>query len=65
MVSGIAVEVGGLTAPIQYAGLAPGYVGLYQINIQIPPTTGSGQTRVFLVSPNGFSSQPRVFIQVK
>ncbi|MBZ5584974.1 MAG: hypothetical protein LAQ30_22745 [Acidobacteriia bacterium] len=29
---------------IQYSGLAPGYVGLWQINIKIPPLVGTGTT---------------------
>jgi uncharacterized protein (TIGR03437 family) len=32
------------TAPVQFAGLAPGFVGLYQVNIQIPSTAMSGNT---------------------
>jgi uncharacterized protein (TIGR03437 family) len=62
---GVSVVVGGLTAPVLFAGLAPGYIGLYQINIQVPPTLQPGAQRIFVVSPSGFSSQPRVFLQVK
>jgi uncharacterized protein (TIGR03437 family) len=51
---GVAVVVGGLTAPVLFAGLAPGYIGLYQII--------SRCRQPYL---NGFSSQPRVFLQVK
>ncbi len=29
-------EIGGVTIPVEYAGLAPGYVGLDQVNIKIP-----------------------------
>ena len=64
--SGIAqAVVGGVSSPVTYAGLAPGYVGLYQINIQVPATVPSGQRRVFLVSPNGYASQTGTYIQVK
>ncbi|MGI8742997.1 MAG: proprotein convertase P-domain-containing protein [Bryobacteraceae bacterium] len=61
----VTVVAGGLTAPVLFAGLAPGYAGLYQINIQIPPTTVSGPVRLFLVTPNGYSSQGGVFLQVR
>lgn len=64
-VTGATVVVGGLTAPILYAGLAPGYTGLYQINIQVPPTTAPGSHRVFIVMPNGYSSQAGVFLQTQ
>jgi uncharacterized protein (TIGR03437 family) len=30
------VTVGGLDAPVTFSGLAPGYVGLYQVNAQVP-----------------------------
>ena len=29
-------EVGGVTIPVEYAGVAPGYIGLDQVNIKIP-----------------------------
>ena len=29
-------EIGGVTIPVEYAGLAPGYIGLDQVNIKIP-----------------------------
>ena len=30
------VSVGGASAPVTFSGLAPGFVGLYQVNIQVP-----------------------------
>jgi uncharacterized protein (TIGR03437 family) len=30
------VTIGGANAPVSFSGLAPGYVGLYQINAQVP-----------------------------
>jgi len=32
----VTATVGGLPATVQFAGLAPGFVGLYQVNVQIP-----------------------------
>jgi len=29
-------------APVQFSGLAPGFVGLYQVNVQIPADAMSG-----------------------
>jgi len=29
-------------APVLFSGLAPGFVGLYQVNVQVPPTALSG-----------------------
>jgi uncharacterized protein (TIGR03437 family) len=37
-----AVKIGGSTAPVAYAGLAPNLVGLYQFNVVIPQTLSAG-----------------------
>ncbi len=29
-------EIGGVTIPVEYAGVAPGYIGLDQVNIKVP-----------------------------
>ena len=38
----VTVTIGGVTEPAQFAGLAPGYVGLYQVNAQVPAGVTSG-----------------------
>jgi uncharacterized protein (TIGR03437 family) len=35
----LTVQIGTVPATVQYAGLAPGYVGLYQINVTVPSIT--------------------------
>jgi uncharacterized protein (TIGR03437 family) len=32
----VTVKIGGVDAPVQFAGLAPGYAGLYQVNAVLP-----------------------------
>ena len=39
--SDLQVTIGGLPATVQYAGLAVGYVGLYQLNITVPNVPAS------------------------
>jgi uncharacterized protein (TIGR03437 family) len=34
------VTIGQLNAPVSYSGLAPGFIGLYQINAQVPGVSG-------------------------
>lgn len=51
-----AVTIGGETAAIQFAGLAPNFAGLYQVNVAIPGSASAGAPVV--VSIAGASSQP-------
>jgi uncharacterized protein (TIGR03437 family) len=36
------VMVGGVSVPVSFSGLAPGFFGLYQVNAQIPGTVPTG-----------------------
>ena len=47
------VTIGGLTADVAFAGLAPGEVGLYQINAQVPTGATSGAAEPLVVSMQG------------
>ena len=39
--SSVTANLGGLSAPVLFSGLAPGFVALYQVNIQVPPGIAS------------------------
>jgi len=41
----------GTLANILYAGVTPGYVGLYQLNVQVPPSTPAGDTNLYIILP--------------
>jgi uncharacterized protein (TIGR03437 family) len=49
------VTIGGLSAPVSYSGLAPGFVGLYQVNAQVPSGLSAGNQPVVLTA-GGISS---------
>jgi uncharacterized protein (TIGR03437 family) len=49
------VTIGGQPAPFVYAGLTPGLVGLFQINVQVPPNLATGEHEV-VVTAGGQSS---------
>ena len=49
------VSIGGINAPVLYAGLAPGYAGLYQVNAQVPAGTPSGNPPLQIIQ-NGVTS---------
>jgi uncharacterized protein (TIGR03437 family) len=51
------VTLNGQAASVQFAGLAPGFVGLYQVNFQVPSNAGTGDLTL-IVSQNGVSSNP-------
>ena len=53
----ITAFVGGLSAPVQYAGLAPGLVGLYQVNVQIPGTAPAGDDFLDITAPDSYTSE--------
>jgi uncharacterized protein (TIGR03437 family) len=41
-VTPVTVVLNGVELPVLFAGLTPGYPGLYQVNVEIPTNTGPG-----------------------
>jgi uncharacterized protein (TIGR03437 family) len=39
-----AVSIGGKPAKVQFSGLAPGFVGVWQLNVAIPDDAPTGNT---------------------
>lgn len=55
------VSIGGIAATdIPYAGLAPGYVGLYQVNVRVPAGVATGAAEVVLAMVGSQSRTVRV-----
>ncbi len=50
------VTIGGNTAPVSFYGLAPGYVGLYQVNAQVPAGMPANASTPVLLSIGGVAS---------
>ena len=57
------VVIGGVVAKVLFSGLAPGFPGLYQVNVQVPGGVASG-AQTLNVSVNGLRSND-VKIQIK
>lgn len=48
--------IGGVSAPVQFAGLTPGLVGLYQVNVQIPAGVTPGSEVALVITQGGIAS---------
>jgi uncharacterized protein (TIGR03437 family) len=57
------VTIGGAAGAVSFSGLAPGFVGLYQINVAIPKGPAAGNQSL-MVAIGGASSKP-VLLPVK
>jgi len=57
------VTVAGAPANIRYGGLAPGFVGLDQINVEIPQNVGSGSLDLQIISPGASSKTVKIAVQ--
>lgn len=53
-----AVTVGGASAAVLFAGLTPGFVGLSQINVQLPATLPAGSSLPLVATFAGAASPP-------
>jgi uncharacterized protein (TIGR03437 family) len=58
-VAATTVSVGGVASPqIDYSGVSPGYVGLYQVNFRIPPNAPTGSTQPLVLNVGGKNANP-------
>lgn len=57
-VNAVSATVGGMPAQVLFSGLTPGFAGLYQVNVSIPPGIPSGSTVPVVISASGVSSPP-------
>ncbi len=56
----VTVTIGGQTSTPIFAGLAPGFVGLYQVNVQMPAGVASGPAVPVSLSVGAKSSPPGI-----
>ena len=54
--SAVSVLLNGVSVPAAFAGLAPGSVGLFQVNVQIPDTAPAGDAIALALSVGGVIS---------
>jgi uncharacterized protein (TIGR03437 family) len=57
-VAGVTVTIGGQTTGTLFAGLAPGFIGLYQVNFTVPPRITTGDAVPLTITAGGQTSPP-------
>jgi adhesin/invasin len=60
--TGVTASIGGMPAQVSFAGLAPGFAGLYQVNLQVPPLA-SGPADVKISAQGAISNAAPIYIQ--
>jgi uncharacterized protein (TIGR03437 family) len=53
----VTAAIGGVAATVVYAGLAPGYSGLYQLNITVQAGLTAGDNYLYIAGPDAYNSQ--------
>lgn len=60
-----AVTIGGVSAKVEFAGLTPGFSGLYQVNVTVPTGITAGNQVPVTVSVNGRAGAGNIFMAVQ
>jgi uncharacterized protein (TIGR03437 family) len=60
----VTVTIGGVQLPVDYAGLTPGYVGLYQVNVHLGANVPTGDNLAVVFTQNGIASNPNLPIRI-
>ena len=62
-VAQVQATIGGKPAQVLFAGLAPGFVGLFQVNALVPSGLTPGRVEVVLSTADGTSNRPSIPVQ--
>lgn len=61
----VVVTIGGQDAVVHFAGLAPGFVGLMQINVEVPANSPVGDTVAVRLLASGIASQQGTTVSIR
>ena len=61
--SGLSVAIGGQTAQVIFAGLAPGFPGLYQIDAVVPASLSPGRQSITVTSGGATSKASAIMVE--
>jgi len=56
----VTTTIGGMGTDFIFAGLTPGFVGLYQVNVVVKPGTPTGNAVPVVITAAGQSSKPAI-----
>jgi uncharacterized protein (TIGR03437 family) len=59
------MQIGGAPATVQYAGLAPGAIGLYQINVFVPTSASPDDLTPVTFTINGMNSSQTLYVAIQ
>ena len=62
-IDGVPVTVGPADSPYDFCGLSPGFVGLWQVNVQLPAAIGTGALTLRVTIGGVASNQVTVFVK--
>ena len=54
----VTVTIGGIESAVAFQGLAPGFVGLYQVNVVVPSGVAPGDAVPLVLTQNGIVANP-------
>jgi minor extracellular serine protease Vpr len=57
------VSIGGQPAQVLFSGLAPGFAGLYQVNVTVPPSVATGSQPVTIMIGGRTSKASGIVVQ--
>lgn len=61
-VNTITAYIGGISAPVTFAGLVPTLTGLYQVNLTVPSTAPAGDNTIDISGPDSDTSEALISI---
>ena len=60
----VTVTIGTVEVPVVYQGLAPTYVGLYQVNVVLPTSVTPGDAVPIVIRQNGILTNPNLPVSI-